>query len=183
MVDVVIIVGASSPKTFLKQKEAILEIARQHQNTNLDYIYEVIQHGKTPLVKKSLKQGMNSQGLESFVESLVFKESGEVLPDAIRQAKLSFEQHGRPKAKKVLVVFSDESNLNVPVKVLQESGEKLRGESIKIIGVSVDDEQGNLDDKLEGLTGKKPLKIDQVNNDNTPEKTGEKIAEQTVTGQ
>ena len=182
LVDVILVVGALNPSYFRKQKEAILEMARQQQNTNLNYIYEVIQHGKTAVVKKSLAERMNNKDLQSFIGSLIMDEPGKALLDAISQAKLSFEQHGRPKAKNVLVVFSDAAIYNDPVSAFQEPGEKLRGDGVKIIGVTVEDVRGNLDDKMEGLTGNNPLKIDAVNNDNTPEKTGKKIAQQTVTG-
>lgn len=180
--DVILVVGALNPTNFRKQKEAILEMARKQQNTNLNYIYEVIQHGKTAVVKKSLRERMNNRDLQSFIGSLVMGEPGKALPDAIRQAKLSFEQYSRPKAKKVLVVFSDAAINNDPVSAFQEPGEKLREDLVKIIGVTVEDVRGNLDDKMEGLTGKKPLKIDSVNNNNTPEGTGKTIAQETATG-
>lgn len=176
------VVGALNQIYFEKEKEAILEMARQHQNTNLDYIYEVIQHGQNAVVKKSLEERMNNKDLQSFVRSLVWEEPGRALLDSIRQAKLSFEQHGRPKAKKVLVVFSDAAILNEPLSVFQEPGETLRTAGVRIIGVTVEDERSNLDNKMEGLTGMKPLKIDSIVPDNSPEKTGKKIAEQVVTG-
>ena len=176
-------VGALKPTSFDKEIEAILEMARQQQNTNLNYIYGVIQHGNTADIKKSLKERMNNKDLQSFVGSLVMEEPGKALLDAIRQAKLSFEQHGRPKAKKVLVVFSDAAINNYPVNTFQEPGDKIRKDGTKIIGVTVDDLGDNLNDKMEGLTGKKPLKIDSVGDDNAPKKTGKKIAEQSVTGQ
>ena len=180
--DVILVLGAVNPANFEKQKQAIMEMARQHQNTNLDYIYEVIQHGNAAIVKKSLKDRMNNQDLQSFVGSLVIEEPGKAILDAIRLAKLSFEQHSRPKAKRMLVVFSDSGIYNDPLNSFQELGEKLREDHVKIIGVTVQDVRGNLDEKVEGLTGNKPLKIDTVNNDNTPEKTGKKIAQETVAG-
>ena len=176
------VMGAVSSTIFGKQKQAILEMARQHQNTNMDYIYEVIQHGNAAVVKKSLEERMNNQDLQSFVGSMVIEEPGRALLDAIRQAKLSFERHSRPKAKRILVVFSDSGIYNDPLNSFQELGEKLREDRVRIIGITIDDVRGNLDDKIEGLTGNDPLKIDGINNDNTPEKTGKKIAEQTVTG-
>lgn len=175
-------VGAPNPTYFSLEKEAILEMARQHQNTSLNYIYGVIQYGNTAVVKKGLKERMDNKDLQSFVESLVMKEPGNALLEAIDQAKLSFEHHGRPKAKKVLVVFSDSTIDHEPLSTFQEPGEKLRQDGVKIIGVTVNDKQGYADDNIEGLAGKKPLKIDEDNNDNTPKKIGKKIAQQTVTG-
>ena len=180
--DVIIVVGAPNPTYFRLEKEAILEMARQHQNTSLNYIYGVIQYGITAVVKKSLKERMNNKDLQSFVEPLVMEETGNALLEAVDQAKLSFEQHGRPKAKKVLVVFSDATIDDDPLNAFREPGETLRQDGVKIIGVTVNDKQGDMDDKMEGLTGKKPLKIDEDNNDNTPEKIGKKIAQQSVAG-
>ena len=179
--DVILVVGASNPTYFRLEKEAILEMARQQQNTSVNYIYGVIQYGNSAVIKKSLKERMNNKDLQAFVESLVMEEPGKALLDAIDQAKLSFEQHGRPKARKVLAVFSDASIGDDPFSAFQEPGEKLRQDGVKIMGVTVNDERGDVDDKMEGLTGKKPFKIDDDHSENTPERIGRKIAQQTVT--
>lgn len=184
LVDVIAIVGAKNPSYFKKQKDALLEMSGQHQNTSLDYIYEVIQYGENAMVKKSLNERMNNKDFQSYVESLVIEEPGVALLDAVREAKVSFEKFGRPRARKVLVVFSDEAIVKdpVPLSEFQELGEKLRENGVKMIGVTIEDVKGDLDDTIKELTGKDPLKIDSVDDDNTPQRIGTKIAEKTVNG-
>lgn len=166
--------GASNEANFNKQKQAAIEVVKPEKNS--DVIYEVIRYGKGAAVEKSLAVKMDKKALVTFLYSLPWQEPGEALLAGVRQAQLSFERHGRPKARKILVVFSD-NRLNESSPVVEKTGGDLRRTEIKIIGILVG--KNGEEDKITTLAGKKPLKIDETNE---PKETGKQIAEEILKG-
>lgn len=172
--DVVIIMGAWRSENFEKERQATLELVQADKNSNV--IYEIIQNGNEAVVIKSLSEKMDKKSFIAFLPSLSWKENGDALLDGVRQAKMSFEKYGRPKATKVLVLFSDDP-MSESVPVVKKLGDDLRASGIKMIGILV----GNYGEELKitSLVGRKPLKIDNVN---SPEKTGRDMAEDVLKG-
>lgn len=174
LVDVILVMGASNKNNFEKQKQAVREVVQLDKNSNV--IYGVIQYGNNTIVNKSLGEEMDKKALIKFLRSLLWKETGEALLDGVRQANVMFEKFGRPKARKILVVFSDD-RLRDSSLVIEKTGDNLRVTGIKTIGVVV----GNRGDKVKllKLSGKNPLKI---GDNDKPEKTGKHIAEEILKG-
>lgn len=166
--------GASNPDHFEKPKQAVLEVVRTNKNS--DVMYEVIQYGKDVTVRKSLGEKMDKKTLTAFLRTISWKEPGEALLDSVREAKVSFERYGRPKARRILVVFSDDK-VKESLAAVKEVGNDLQTAGIKIVGVLVRN-RGD-EEKIRKLSGEKPLKIDDVDE---PGKTGRDIAEEILKG-
>ena len=175
LIDVVLVMGAASSDNFEKEKQVVLSVIEEPKNA--DIIYEIIQHGKKAAVVKSLKEKLQKEDLIAVLRFISWKEPGEALLDGVRLSKKSFEQHGRPEAKKVLVVFAD-SPLKESLVVVDKVGNDTRNDGVQVIGVVLGDKAE--EEKIEMLAGKEPLKIDD---DETPVDTGKEVVEQALKGE
>ena len=172
-VDVIAVMGASTSENFEKEKQTAQEAVQQDTNANV--IYGVIQYGKSAQVQKNLQEKMNKRGFEQFIPSLIWNEVGEAFLEGLLKANVTFTEHGRPNARRILLVFSDRPwNDSMAVKDL---GERMRKNGIKIVSISVGNQS---DDKgLSELGGRKPLNVDE---NNEPKKTGKKVSEEIMKG-
>ena len=173
LVDVIVVMGSSSGENFEKEKKTVLQAIQE--DTNSDVIYGLIQYGKNAKVQMSLKERMNKDAFKRFLPSLSWSEVGEALSEGLELANVTFAEHGRDNARRIVLVFSDKPWDDSTA--VDHVGTKLRESDVKIVTISVGDKSD--DEKLSELGRRRPLKVDE---DNDPEKTGKKVAEEIMKG-
>lgn len=132
--------GASNPNGrdhFNNEKRAVVEIMKRISKSN--NIFGVIQYDSAASIKSSLKEYTDDRRFREKVDSLSWRRDGINLKAGLEIAKMLFDTESRPKARKVLVVFTD-GRLPNSVEDLKNTSEPLKKKGIKIISVAVGDE-------------------------------------------
>ena len=136
--------------------------------------YGVVEMDKAGSVKVPLGAYEDEKELKENVKKLPFKER-KSLDEGIKSAGKEFEKNGRPKARKIMVVFVD-GNDDSTKNALKKVAEPLKKKKVKIIpvvlGENVDEE------KLKPLlaNNKKPKK------GKDPKELAQKAAEESFNG-
>jgi hypothetical protein len=167
--------GSADPngrETLTKEKVIANNIIEKPKDAFVKY--GVVQFEKIGSVKVPLGDYDNEKELKENVKKLPFKE-GTSLNEGIKSAGKEFEKNGRPKARKIMVVFID-GNDDSTKDALKKVAEPLKKKNVKIIpvvlGENVDEE------KLKPLLAKrkKPEK------EKDPKKLAEEVAEEAFNG-
>ena len=167
--------GSANPNgtdTLFKQKVIVNDIVDKPKDAFVKYA--VIEMDKPGSVKVPLGHYKDEKELKENVKKLPFKER-KSLDEGIKSAEKEFEKNGRPKARKIMVVFID-GNDDSTKDALKKTSEPLKKKNIKVIpvvmGENVDEE------KLKPLLpkNKKPQK------GKDPKNLAEEIAEETFNG-
>ena len=175
LLDVIFVMGSAEPnieETLAKEKLIVNDIIGKPNNAFVKY--GVVQFEMDGSVKVPLGDYKDENELNDRVNKLPLKE-GKALDEGIKSAGEEFEKNGRPKARKVMVVFIDGNDDSTEDK-LKKVAEPLKKKNIKIIpvilGENVDEE------KLKPLLPKrkKPKK------GKDPKKLGEEVAEEVLKG-
>ncbi|XP_028394002.1 collagen alpha-5(VI) chain-like [Dendronephthya gigantea] len=152
LVDVIFVMGSADPNgrnTLTKEKIIVNDIIEKPNDAFVTY--GVVQLNETDPVKVPLGDYNDEKELKEKVKKLPFKE-GKSLDEGIKKAGKELGKNGRPKARKVIVVFVD-GNDDVTEEQLKKVAEPLKKKKVKIIpvvlGENVDEE------KLKPLLGKK----------------------------
>ena len=156
--------GSADPNgksTLTKEKVIANDIIEQPKDAVVKY--GVVQFEKTGQVKVPLGDYEDEKELKENVKKLPFKE-GKSLDEGIKSAGKEFDKNGRPKARKVMVVFVDGNDDSTKDK-LKKVAEPLKKKKVKIIpvvlGESVDEEKIKplLEKKKKPKKGKDPKKL------------------------
>ena len=166
--------GSAEPNiedTLTKEKVIVNDIIGKPKDAFVRY--GIVQFETNGEVKVPLGDYKDDEDLKNHVNNLPLKE-GKSLDKGIKTAGEEFEKNGRPKARKVMVVFID-GNDDSTEDQLRDVSEPLKKKGIKIIpvvlGENVDEE------KIKPvLPNKKPKK------GKDPKKLGEEIAEEILKG-
>ena len=167
--------GSANPnakETFDKEKKIVNSMVETP--TNVFVKYGVVQFGKTSKTKIPLGNYVDENELKKRVKTLPWDEEGKFLDEGIKIAGEEFEKNGRPKARKVLVVFMD-GNDDSDKDKLKKVTEPLKKNNTKIVPVIL----GEVDEeKVKELMtpNKKPKK------GKDPKKMSKLLAEDTLNG-
>ena len=167
--------GSADPNgknTLTKEKVIANDIIEEPKDAVAKY--GVVQFEETGLVKVPLGDYEDEKELRENVKKLPFKE-GKSLDEGIKTAGKEFEKNGRPKARKIMVVFIDGNDDSTKDK-LKKAAEPLKKKKVKIIpvvlGENVDEE------KIKPLLEKKK----KPKKGKDPKKLVDEIAEETFNG-
>ena len=175
LVDVIFVMGSADPngrEALTKEKIIANNIIEKPKDAFVKY--GVVQFEEAGSVKVPLGDYDNEKELKESVKKLPFKE-GTSLNEGIKSAGKELDKNGRPKARKIMVVFID-GNDNSTKDALKKVAEPLKKKNIKIIpvvlGENVDEE------KLKPLLAnkKKPKK------GKDPKKVADEVAEEILNG-
>ncbi len=178
LVDLVFVFGSTGKEAvtwFGKEKEIAKKMIDNEREK--DTLYGTIVYGKDTFVKSKFKDMTNKADVKSFIDDLSWESDGEKLDHALVQTDKLFKDHGRPKARKITVVFVS-GKADATTNELKKAAKKLNDNEVKIIvvklGTDTDDKQ---------LVAIKPKKdIVKVNKTDDPEKSAEIIDEQRMKG-
>ena len=167
--------GSADPNgrnTLTKEKIIVNDIIEKPNDAFV--MYGVVQLNETDPVKVPLGDYDDEKELKGKIKKLPFKE-GKSLDEGIKNAGKELGKNGRPKARKVIVVFVD-GNDDVTEEQLKKVAEPLKKKKIKIVpvvlGENVDEE------KLKPLLGKKK----KPKKEKDPKKLAEEVAEEAFNG-
>ena len=176
LVDVIFVMGSANPnamETFSKEKEIVNNMVETPKDAFAHY--GIVQFGKTGETKIPLGDHGNKKTLKERVKKLPWKE-GKSLDNGIKTAGKEFEDNGRPKARKVLVVFIDGNDDSTKDKLKKEA-EPLKKKNIKIVPVILGE---NVDkEKVKPFLPKKK----KPKKGKDPKRLSEQIAEETFNGE
>ena len=156
--------GSANPngeETSFKEKKIVKDMIEKPKDAFVKY--GVVQFEKTGQVKVPLGDYEDEKELKENVKKLPFKE-GKSLDEGIKSAGEEFEKRGRPKARKIMVVFID-GNDDTTKDKLKKVAEPLTKKKVKIIpvllGENVDEEKVKplLEKKKKPKKGKDPKKL------------------------
>ena len=167
--------GSSDPNAkeiWTKEKMIVNDVIGKPKDAFVKY--GVVQYDKPGSVRVPLGDYKDEKELQEGVKKLLLKQS-KALDEGIKSAGGEFDKNGRPKARKVMVVFVD-GNDDSTMEELKKVAEPLKKKKVKIIpvllGENVDEE------KVKPLLPKKKKPIKGKD----PEKLAEEIAEETLNG-
>ena len=175
LVDVIFVMGSADPNgrdTLSKEKIIVNDMIEKPKDAFVKY--GVVEIDKTGSVKVPLGDYEDEKELKENVKKLPFKER-KSLDAGIKSAGKEFEKNGRPKARKIMVVFID-GNDDSTKDALKKVAEPLKKKKVKIIpvvlGENVDEE------KLKPLLAKKK----KPKKGKDPKKLADEVAEETFNG-
>ena len=167
--------GATDPKakeTFNKEKQIVNKMVDTPKDAFVKY--GVVQFDKMGETKIPLGDYPNEKELKERVKKLPLKE-GKSLDEGIKKAGEEFEKNGRPKARKILVVFMD-GNDDSDKEKLKKVAEPLKKKNVKIIPVVLG--ENVMEEKVKPLLPKKK----KPKKGKDPSNLSEQIAEDAFNG-
>lgn len=162
--DLIFVMGSADPngkETLTKEKIIVNDVIEKPKDAFVKY--GVVQFDKTGLVKVPLGDYEDEKELSEEVKKMPVKE-GKALDEGIKSAGEEFEKNGRPKSRKVMVVFID-GNDDSSKEKLKKVAEPLKKKNVKIIpvvlGENVEEEKVKplLAKKKKPKKGKDPKKL------------------------
>ena len=170
--------GARSPagqRHFMNEKRLVEELF-QRNNTPATK-FAIIQYENSAAIRRSLNDYTNPETFIATLNSLFWRGDATNVQSGMEKAKMLFEKEGRPKARKILVVFSD-GKLPTNIEDIERFKKPLDEQHVKIITVTVGD---NVDeDKFDKLSSKnETIKHDD---DQEAKDTTDKIQEEILKG-
>ena len=177
-IDVVFLLGASNPgaRLHLSNAKQLVEEIVQRNNTPVSR-FAIVQYENTANVRSSLNEYTNIQTFIDSLNSLYWRGDASDLQSGLEKVQKLFENEGRPKARKILVIFSD-GKIPISVEDIETSKKPLEEKGVKIISVTVGD---NVDeDKLNALASKN--ETIQHRDENERDDTADKIRQEILKG-
>ena len=166
--------GSANPNgkdTFIKEKTIVINMIEKPKDAFVKY--GVTEMDKTGSVKVPLGDYKDEKELKENIKQIPFKER-KSLDEGIKSAGKEFEKNGRPKARKIMVVFIDGID-DSTMDELKKVTEPLKKKNVKIIpvvlGETLDEE------KLKPLSPKKKPKKGK-----DPKKLADEVAEEALNG-
>ena len=177
-IDIVFLMGASNPggqRHISNEKRLVEEILQRNNTPNSRFA--IVQYENTATVRSSLNEYTNTETFIDSLNLLYWRGDATDLPSGLEKVKMLFEKEGRPRARKIIVIFSD-GKLPSSVENIVASKKPLEDKGIKIISVTVGD---NVDeDKLNALASKN--ETIRHDDERKPKDTADKIKEDIVKG-
>jgi hypothetical protein len=178
LVDLVFVFGSTGKKAvtwFEKEREIAKEMIDNEREK--DTLYGTIIYGKDVSVKSKFKDMQDKVQVKTFIDGLSWESDGEKMDHALRETDKLFKEHGRPKARKITVVFVT-GTADATTNGLKKAAKKLNDNEVKIIVVKLGTDPD--DGVLEAITPKK--NIVKVNESDDPERSAEVVDEQRMKG-
>jgi hypothetical protein len=178
LVDLVFVFGSTGKKAvtwFEKEREIAKEMIDNEREK--DTLYGTIIYGKDVSVKSKFKDMQDKVQVKTFIDGLSWESDGEKMDHALAETDKLFKEHGRPKARKITVVFVT-GTADATTNGLKKAAKKLNDNEVKIIVVKLGTDPD--DGVLEAITPKK--NIVKVNESDDPERSAEVVDEQRMKG-
>lgn len=155
MVDLVFAFGSTGRdaiELFEKEKEAA-KVMIDNENEK-DILYSTIVYGEDASLKSKFNDMPEKAKVKEFIDILAWKDEGKKLDHALVEADKVFKKHGRPKARKITVVFVT-GRADATTNELKKAAKKLHDNQVKIIVVKLGTDPD--DKQLEVVTAKKNI--------------------------
>lgn len=173
--DLIFVMGSADPngkETLTKEKIIVNDMIEKPKDAFVKY--GVVQFDKTGSVKVPLGDYEDEKELSEKVKKMSVKE-GKALDEGIKSAGEEFEKNGRPKSRKVMVVFID-GNDDSSKEKLKKVAEPLKKKNVKIIPVVLGENVE--EEKVEPLLAKKK----KPKKGKDPKKLAGEVAEEAFNG-
>ena len=142
-----------------------------------DILYATIVYGRNASVKSKFKDIPEKVKVKKFIDSLAWEDAGKQLDEALEETNKLFKEHGRPKSRKITVVFVT-GTADATTSELKKAAKKLNDNEVKIIVVKMGTDPD--DKQLEVITPKK--NIVKVNESDEPEKSAKMVDDERMKG-
>ena len=144
--------GKDAKPLFKNEKDAAKVMIDNEKKR--DILYGTIVYGKDASVKSKFKDMPDKTDVKKFIDGLSWKDDGKKLDHALLETDKLFKDHGRPKARKILVVFVTDK-ADSTTEELKKAAKKLNDNDVKIIAVKLGTDPD--DKQLETITPKKNI--------------------------
>ena len=137
MVDLVFAFGSTGEDAiplFQKEKEAAKTMIDNEKEK--DILYSTIVYGRDALLKSKFNDLPDKAEVKEFIDTLEWPDKGNKLDHALVEADKVFKEHGRPKARKITVVFVT-GEADATTSELKKAAKKLNDNQVKIIVVKL----------------------------------------------
>jgi hypothetical protein len=177
-VDLVFVFGATEPTApirFEKEKEIAKEMIDNEKEK--DILYGIIVYGNGASVESKFKDMPERTKVKTFIDTLSWEDDGDKLDQALEETDDLFKKHGRPKARKITVVFVT-GRADATTSELKRAAKKLNDKEVKVIVVKLGTDPD--DKQLEVITPKK--NIVKVKEGDDPKKSAELVDDERMKG-
>ena len=144
--------GRDSIPLFEKEKEAAKVMIDNEKEK--DILYATIVYGSDASLKSKFHDMPDKISVKEFIDTLTWKDEGKKLDHALVEADKVFTEHGRPKARKITVVFVT-GTADATTSELKKAAKKLNDNGVKIIVVKMGTDPD--DKQLEAITPEKNI--------------------------
>ena len=144
--------GRDARPLFEKEKETAKVMIDNEKEK--DILYSTIVYGKDASLKSKFKDMPDKNKVKDFIDTLAWKDEGDKLDHALTEADKVFKDHGRPKARKITVVFVT-GKADATTNELKKAAKKLNDNGVKIVVVKLGTDPD--DKQLEVITPKKNI--------------------------
>ena len=156
--------GKDAKPLFNDEKEIAKNIIDNEKES--DILYGTIVYGSDTSIKSKFKDMPDKTAVKKFIDGLSWIDDGKKLDHALLQANKLFKDHGRPKSRKILVVFVT-GKADSTTDELKKAAKKLNDNDVKIItvglGTDPDDKQlVAVTPKKNIIKKRKPIKPSEV---------------------
>lgn len=129
--------GNAADMIHLKEKEMIGSFIDSFEYG--DYRYGVVEYGTKASVKAKFDDIHEKDKLKEFVNGIHRSGEGKGLDKALEQSYDLFKKHGRPSARKVLIIFTNGKS-SARVNELKKHAQNLADINTKVIVVAIGDD-------------------------------------------
>ena len=155
MVDLVFAFGSTGEDAkplFEKEKQAAKIMIDNEKDK--DILYSTIVYGRDASLKSKFNDLPDKGKVKEFIDTLAWTDDGKKLDHALVETDKVFKEHGRPKARKITVVFVT-GKADATTNELKKAAKKLNDNEVKIIVVKLGTDPD--DARLEAITPKKNI--------------------------
>ncbi len=155
MVDLVFAFGSTGEDAkplFEKEKQAAKIMIDNEKDK--DILYSTIVYGRDASLKSKFNDLPDKGKVKEFIDTLAWTDEGKKLDHALVETDKVFKEHGRPKARKITVVFVT-GKADATTNELKKAAKKLNDNEVKIIVVKLGTDPD--DARLEAITPKKNI--------------------------
>ena len=155
MVDLVFAFGSTGKDArplFKKEKDAAKVMIDNEKEK--DILYSTIVYGKNASLESKFTDMPDKAKVKEFIDKLKWPGEGRKLDHALVETDRVFKKHGRPKARKITVVFVT-GQADATTSELKKAAKKLNDNGVKIVVVKLGTDPD--DGVLEVITPKKNI--------------------------
>jgi hypothetical protein len=144
--------GEDAKPLFEKEKQAAKIMIDNEKDK--DILYSTIVYGRDASLKSKFNDLPDKGKVKEFIDTLAWTDDGKKLDHALVETDKVFKEHGRPKARKITVVFVT-GKADATTNELKKAAKKLNDNEVKIIVVKLGTDPD--DARLEAITPKKNI--------------------------
>jgi hypothetical protein len=156
--------GEDAKPLFEKEKQAAKIMIDNEKDK--DILYSTIVYGRDASLKSKFNDLPDKGKVKEFIDTLAWTDEGKKLDHALVETDKVFKEHGRPKARKITVVFVT-GKADATTNELKKAAKKLNDNEVKIVVVKLGTDPD--DKQLEAITPtknivkkKKPIKSKEL---------------------